>query len=156
RPRNYWVAALPAALAGNRENLGGCSRAAASVARARLSNGGAVRYGFVWHRVSGSVAARALALPDFRYLSDHRRVDPVLEQHLLGDFLSRGGTDRRPNRTDQHNGVHSPTLEHSINPNPVRTRSCDRNCLVAGPQRAVADGCADTQLLCDGGGRARG
>jgi hypothetical protein len=57
---------------------------------------------------------------------------------------------RRADRAHQHNGVHASVVQRSLDPDPFRPRPCDRNRPLARPQRAVANGCADTRLLRDG------
>ena len=57
-------------------------------------------------------------------------------------------------RPRQHHGVHASAVEHLPDPRAFRAESRDRDRPVAGPQRAVANGCADAQLLCHGGGDA--
>jgi len=88
-----------------------------------------------------------VALPKFLDLGRDRGLNLVLDQHLLGDFLSRGGADCRTDRTHQHDGVHPSAVQRPADPDPVRTRSHHRNRLAASAQRAIANGCADAQLL---------
>src|SRR5207247_7281977 len=117
--------ALSTAHPRHRGELRSTPGAAEPIAQAGLWHGRAVRDGFVWHRVSGAVAAGTVALPEFRHIGDDRRLDPVLEQPLLGNFLSRSGADRRAGRAHQYDGVHPPAVERIADLDRVRPRSID-------------------------------
>src|SRR5215468_4382206 len=63
--RDHLVTALSTALARYRGELRSSAGAAEPIAQAGVRHGGTVRHGFVRYRVSGSVAACAVALPEF-------------------------------------------------------------------------------------------
>src|SRR5215510_2563307 len=75
-------------------------------------DGRAVRHGFVWHRLSGAVAAGALALSGVSGFGDDNSDDPVLDRGLFRGFLPCRRTDRRAHRAHQHDGVHSLAVQH--------------------------------------------
>jgi hypothetical protein len=115
--------------------------------------------GFIRHRLSGAVSIGTVALQGLSGVTDDNGDDPVLEQPVLGGLLSARGADCGAHRAHQYDGVHSSAVEYPAGPNSLFAQPCDRDCAAAGAQCLVADGCANQDLIRDGGrdaGRAAG
>src|SRR6185437_1463670 len=86
--------AVPAALRRDRSARYDTASPARPVEADRLWPRRAIRDGFVRHRLSGAVAAGAVALPTVSDIGDDRRRDLVLERHLLCGVVPDRGADR--------------------------------------------------------------
>ena len=121
---------------------------------------GAVQPRCVRRRLRRPVDGRAVAVPAVRPVARGRRRPLLLDRHADRTVVPRRGAHRAPHRARQHDGVHAPSVQPVPDRDPVHAAmlSCvDR--AAARAQRAVADGRADAQLVCDGdrhAGRAPG
>src|SRR5215831_1036087 len=79
-PRARRVPTVSVAFAGRRGCRSDTGGPAGAFEEARLWDGRAIRHGFVWHRLSGAVAAGALALSGPSGFGDDNSDDPVLDR----------------------------------------------------------------------------
>jgi hypothetical protein len=66
-----------------------------------------------------------------------------------------GGTDRRPHRADQHDGLHPPAVEPAADPRAADADAAAGGRRPAAPLHAEPDGRPDPPVVRDGGRRAR-
>jgi len=59
-----------------------------------------------------------------------------------------------PHWAHQHDGLHASAVQRFIDPDPFRAQSRDDDRTIARAQWAIANGCADQNLVCDGGRHA--
>src|SRR5207253_5138860 len=156
RPRG--TPALSPFIDGRRGTVYGAGRSArfGTIETRRLQSRGTVQHRCVRRRILRPIVAGALALSSVPSVGRDGLVDPVLEQRVFRPVLSGRRADFGADRPDQYDGVHTPAIEHLSDPGPVCAEPRHGDWLAAGPQRAIADGCAHANLVRYGGGDARG
>ena len=136
RARSTRSIALSSLVTGDRGQRSGNPHAARLLEAARIRPCRPIRHGLVRDGVSRAIVAGFVAVPAISNLGLGGGGDPVLERHLLGRVVPDRSADRRADRSDQHDGVYPPAVQHSAGIGAVRTRPDHRRRAAAGAQRA--------------------
>src|SRR5262249_26686018 len=113
----------------------------------------------IWWWLYRAVDAGIVASSALRFVDSGRRRCVFLDGSADGRFVSHCCADCRSIRTDQYDGFHAPSLERLFDPAAACAGLGLRDCAALREECSLADGCADTKLLCHGnrhtGGTAR-
>src|SRR5205085_917402 len=99
----------------------------------------------------GAVPPSTVALQQVRHVARHRRRVLLLVGRPRRVLFSRRGLAVATHRLGEHNGVHAYPIEYLPDRGGRGAEPRGRPGAAAGARGAVADGCADTLLLRDGG-----